>query len=156
MSYINLINIDDNHTDFFNKNYKNKINDEQFFDNRTFGLLLYEDPCTPIPYNYIFRSYVKNNIKCIGPLCINNEFKCLYNPDPNKRDRSCYEVDHIIDRRSISVNKSKLDIAANLVLANGIWNGQLGLLSLENSNKEKRLIYGSIIDDVKLTIDLCS
>lgn len=37
-----------------------------FYNDRTFGIDIYDDPCTKISTDPQFRKYMNNKIKCIG------------------------------------------------------------------------------------------
>ena len=115
-----------------NKNY-------YFYDIRTFGQNSI-DPCTVIKRNTIFRdNYVNKNILCEGIWCINKAFKCN-----RYKTQTCYNVEHIIDTRRYN-NDNCTNIYANLVMAYGKWNTELGRLTYGDSETEKREVYGNNI-----------
>lgn len=128
------------HTDFYIQYGKNNT-DFNYFDTGTFGMDLYEDVCTKISTNTIFRNFINKNVECTGRWCEDGVFSC------KKSNKDCYQVEHIIDRNAPDpeVPIECHDIAGNLVMSNGEWNMQLGNLaqkSYEDSKKEKITIYG--------------
>ena len=121
-----------------NKNY-------YFYDIRTFGQNSI-NPCTVIKRNTIFRdNYVNKNILCEGIWCINKAFKCN-----RYKTQTCYNVEHIIDTRRYN-NDNCTNIYANLVMAYGKWNTELGRLPYKDSETEKREVYGD--DIIKKTYE---
>jgi len=131
------------HTNVFNKNWKKYGNqDYAFYDDRTFGVNIFKDPCTKINTNTAFRRYINKNVKCLGKWCINKTYSC-------KRllNRNCYEVEHVIDKNGPEFKSNQCDknIAANLVMAFGKWNAALGRLDYDLSIKEKRTVYSDKI-----------
>ena len=134
-----------NHTQFYNDFWANINNyNFQFYDNRTFGMDR-ENPCDVINDNLKYRKLMNKEFNCTGPWCINNTFNC------NSGDsRKCYNVEHIIDLNGGEFkNASCKAIAANLVMSSGIWNQQLGSLSIsliggyEANINEKKIVYSN-------------
>ena len=134
-----------NHTQFYNDFWATTNNyNFQFYDNRTFGMDR-ENPCEVINENPKYRKLMNKEFNCTGPWCINNTFNC------NRSDsRQCYNVEHIIDLNGGEFkNASCKAIAANLVMSCGIWNQQLGSLSIsliggyEANINEKKLVYSN-------------
>lgn len=121
------------HTNSFTNNwYSIQNTNYQFFDSRTFGMDLM-DPCASID-NRAFRRYINSNIQCTGAWCTPT-FSCTFD------SQNCYNVEHIIDKRS-QYGPNLTSIAANLVMAWGTWNQELGRLSYQDSNAEKAIVYG--------------
>lgn len=133
-----------------------------FYDERTFGINIYSDPCTKINDNNVFRKYIKNNIKCVGQWCINNDWICSDTKKGVKKSNNCYHVEHIIDISGPEYrdNPDIKNIAANMVMAWGRWNSALGGLAKNNyqiSQNEKEIVYGkNIIELVKKKILECA
>jgi hypothetical protein len=132
-----------NHTNIYNeywKNVENPNNNYQFYDPNTFGVNIYKNPCKVIKYNKNFLNTINQNIKCKGKWCINDIFgNCQGNA------RNCYEVEHIIDKGGPHLPGYCKNIAANLVMAWGKWNSQLGNMARYDYNasyEEKHEIYG--------------
>lgn len=100
-----------------------------------------------------YRQYVKANIPCTGNWCRNDEFACL----GGYRDRECYHVEHIVDRRnSIGQNDDPAkDIGANYIMAYSRWNMELGKLCWEDVQAEKAEIYGEIFNQAKQAVTEC-
>lgn len=114
----------------------------QFFDDRTYGSLVYDDPCTPIADNRQFLNFINQNIKCSGAWCIGGKFgSCLGS------GRNCYEVEHIIDYGGSEFGKNSAckNIAGNMIMSWGLWNGQLGTIAArdyDSNMHEKEQVYG--------------
>jgi len=146
-----MIIIPTKHTTSFD-NYKK----EELYDNRTFGYNIYKNPCTVINNNKKFRNYVNNNINCIHNWCVNNKYSCKDHLD----DRMCYEVEHIIDKNGPELTKYCKNIAANMVMALGKWNKELGELTYDDyylSKREKANVYGKdIMKEVYNKIKECN
>jgi hypothetical protein len=135
-----------------NKNKNRKI----FFDDRTFGIDIYPNPCEKITYNSKFRKFINENIKCQGELCINGKFACS-----KDKSRKCYHVEHIIDIKGPEYGRSNKNknIAANFVMSDSSWNSGLGGLASNwygNSANEKLVVYGQeIMQRVRNKIKEC-
>ena len=140
------------HTKVYSLLWTNNTNYD-FFDLRTFGLDLYDNPCTPITRSQIFRSTVNRLVPCIGQWCIDEQYKCLQYGDKN-----CYHVEHIIDNNQgdlITCDDGCKEIAGNLVMAWGRWNSAIGFLGQRDYPSclnEKRIVYGN--ETVNLVIDI--
>lgn len=110
----------------------------------------------------ICRSYTRSkylnflrdkNIRCSGSWCINNEFSCKDNTDPNaKTVLDCYQGEHIIDRRNSIPEFAEDDknIFGNIVMAYGLWNNQIGKLTWDRTEIEKREIYGDRLVNIAI------
>lgn len=131
------------HTKEYEENWdKTKNENNYFYINETYGMDIYENPCEEIKYNEKYRKYIKKIIGCEGEWCIEGEFKCKKD---GKRTRECYEAEHIIDKNGPEYKGCNKNIAGNMVMANGKWNGQLGNVArndYESSKKEKEEVYG--------------
>ena len=133
-----LVSFNYYHTESFIEYPRNML-----YDNRTFGINIYNDPCTIIT-NSQFRNYVNNHVNCINEWCVGNQFSCR----KHLEDRMCYEVEHIIDKNGPELKKYCKNIAANLVMALGKWNKEVGELIYYNydySKEEKIDVYGKNI-----------
>ncbi len=134
-----------NHTQFYNDFWATTHTyNFQFYDNRTFGMDR-ENPCEVINDNPKYRKLMNKEFNCTGQWCINNTFNCIRGDN-----RNCYNVEHIIDLNGREFkNASCKAIAANLVMSCGIWNQQLGSLSIsliggyEANINEKILVYSN-------------
>jgi hypothetical protein len=138
------------HTKVFNSWNTQQNNNNSFFDTLTFGIEVFHDPCTPIPTNKKFKDFVNSNIRCTGDRCIKGKFNCI-----KGNNVDCYNVEHIFDKRNGSLYKNK-NIAANMVMAWGEWNQQLGRISYTESMTEKMIIYGDYFERVKTQMDICN
>lgn len=140
------------YTNFYKANKNNK---KIFYDDRTFGINIFSNPCEKIT-SIKFKQYVNKQIKCIGPLCKNNKFMCNH---PGSKE--CFHVAHIINKNGpeFSQNDESKNIVANMVLVNGLWNSGIGGLSrlyYKNAIDEKTLVYGSeIMDKIRKQIIKC-
>jgi hypothetical protein len=142
------------HTNVYANNWDSNKN-YYFFDPNTFGINVYDDPCTPININQDFRAYVNKNVKCDGMWCIDSTFKCGRNGNTH-----CYHVEHIIDINGPEFGCDTCkNIAANLVMAWGRWNMALGGMAkydYNSSSHEKSLVYGEgVMSQVRLEIERC-
>ena len=129
--------------------YKTNTN-STFFDSLTFGADLDIDPCKPLSSS-AFRKAVNNRVRCTGKHCIKGKFSCAVG---NSRD--CYNVEHIFDRSRGANGYASRDIAANMVMAWGTWNQQMGGLSYTESTAEKSDVYGIHMERVRKAMDLCN
>lgn len=135
------------------KNFGNSNTNYRYFDDRTFGYKIYDDPCVKIKYTYQYRNYVNNHMKCIGTWCKNNMFSC-----GNER-KNCYHVEHIIDSNGPEYTKECKNIVGNLVMSYDKWNEGLGGIARNNyelAQREKMLIYGTeTVRNIKKIIERC-
>ena len=143
---------DNHHTDAYHMYSKN-----QLFDNQTFGIHIYNDPCTIIDYNVQFRNYVNQHLQCNKKWCVDHTYSCKY----HLNDRLCYEVEHIIDKNGPELNTYCKNIAGNMVMALGKWNMELGRMTIDYnyylSKREKEMVYGKdIMIDVRDIIINCN
>jgi hypothetical protein len=79
-----------------------------------------------------------NGITCTGSWCgTNHDFSC------GRDINNCYQVEHIIDRNTCDPELEGKDknIMGNLIMAYGKWNIEVGQLSRDNVQNEKREIY---------------
>lgn len=140
---------------YYIENYnKNHNTNYEFYDNRTFGLDLYKDPCIKITDNRKFKNYINKLLPCIGKWCIDKTFNCI-------GSKNCYHVEHIIDVNGKEFsNPNCKQIAGNLVMSYGKWNSQLGSRSRVNyydSMREKEIIYGiDKVESVRSIINKCN
>ena len=86
----------------------------------------------------------QRRIGCSGSWCINGQFRCNYG-----KSQECYNVEHIVDSQNsipelADYNKN---ILANVIMAYGCWNQQVGQLRWESVEAEKREIYGNALMD---------
>lgn len=144
------------HTKIYDELWDGKNDNNMFYDNNTFGLNIYQDPCKKITNNKYFRDYVNNHTECTGKWCIDGIFgNC------GGSERNCYEVEHIIDKNGpeFNVSTSCKNIAGNIVMAWGKWNSALGGLAsfdYKANINEKKIVYGRhMIEMVKLQIQRC-
>lgn len=143
------------HTNVYNDFYKEDNSLNMFFDEHTFGMNVYDNPCEEIKYSSKFRKAVNNKFDCDGIWCINNTFAC-------DKNRDCYHVEHIIDKNGPEFNDAcyNKNIAGNLIMAWSRWNSELGTLAQHNynySHDEKIQIYGAnIVYNAKNNIIKCS
>ena len=126
------------------------------FDDRTFGMDLYPDPCTRVSVNKKFRDVVNNAMPCVGQWCINGKFACT-----RTNNVDCYHVEHIFDTKGDDFygQPDAKDLAANLVMSFGRWNSALGGVAnryYQDSKDEKLLVYGiDRMRQVYNTIQMC-
>jgi hypothetical protein len=131
------------HSQFYTDNIQFGNIGYNFFDPTTFGMDVYEDPCTKINSNSEFRTNINNKIVCVGQWCSNDSmFKC-----EKKNTNNCYHVEHIIDTNGGEFKNAECkQIVGNLVMSYGMWNVQLGSQASKNYTNninEKIEIYGS-------------
>jgi len=144
------------HTSIFNEYWNTYGNtNNMFYHPDTFGKNIYTDPCEKITYNTKYKNYVNQYINpCIGKWCIDYKFNCL------QYNSSCYQVEHIIDKKGQEYDIECTLIAGNLVMAYGKWNNGLGGFAgsnYTNSVIEKTIVYGKeIMDDVRHIIETCN
>ena len=148
-------------SNYYMENYNSNYNaNSEFYDSRTFGIDIYEDACTPITDNVVFKNFVNDALTCIGKWCIDNTFNCIHRDTQN-----CYNVEHIIDTKGQEFTDAKCkQISGNLVMAYGKWNSQLGSRAgIKNGSyyyesiNEKELIYGKDrVDSVRSLIIRCN
>lgn len=115
--------------------------DNLFYDPHTFGLDLFNNSCQIMSLQN-FRKYINSNIKCNGKWCYKNYHCMCYD------SRSCYNVEHILDKKGKEFSNCNKDIVGNYVMAWGKWNQKLGRVAYQNyynSIKEKEQIYGLTI-----------
>ena len=127
-------------TEFY-KNYWDAGNvDFNFFDPNTFGMDVYEDPCTVINSNDVFKNKINKEINCLGTWCVDDAFNCVVH-----KTTECYNVEHIFDTNGNDFHDAKCkQIAGNLVMAYGRWNSQLGARAKHHytdSINEKMTVY---------------
>ena len=118
-------------------------NVENIYDERTFGNMIYEDPCIKLS-NIQFRKYVNSKILCVGDLCVDGKFSC-------KNTNECYDVEHIIDLNGPEFTECNKNIAGNMIMAWSKWNRQLGSIARTNYTKSilnKTVVYGEDIMSV--------
>lgn len=108
------------HSTFYLANIDYGNDDSRFFDDSTFGLDIYTDPCASVT-NVDFRKKVNSIAVCSGRWCVNDTYNCV-----RYKTTECYNVEHIIDLNGGEFPKSCNNIAGNLVMAYGRWNSQLG------------------------------
>jgi hypothetical protein len=132
-------------------NWKEGIFTNNFFLPNTFITNIIDpNDLTTICKPYTRTKYVNflrnNNIDCSGSWCIDDEFSCLVD---GKLVLDCYQGEHIIDRRDSIPEFAEDDknIFGNIVMAYGWWNNQIGRLSWDRTEAEKREIYGELIVD---------
>jgi hypothetical protein len=58
------------------RDYYNGNDKYSFYDPRTFGVILYTDPCQQINDNRVFRKFVSKQVECMGKWCVDGEFSC--------------------------------------------------------------------------------
>ena len=145
------------HTQFFEKNWALVGNNNSyFFDSATFGVNYPIDPCTPNSENnnHKFKNYVDSMTECTGQWCINDEFKCVRGDS-----RKCYNTEHIIDLNGPELQEYNKNIFANLVMACGIWNQQMGRLQVRSYSaliNEKETVYSfEVVNLVRQMIIRC-
>lgn len=143
------------HTNVFIKYWDDNTN-FSFFDNRTFGYMIYYDPCENYDSAKLrnkFRNYINKNMKCIGKRCEKTGFTCL------DSKVNCYHVEHIIDENGPEYENKDKNIMANLVMSWGTWNVALGGLARNDYNSsihEKKIVYGEhVINKVRSIIEQC-
>lgn len=111
----------------------------------TFGVQLsFLDPCEKVN-NQKFRRWINKYIPSRGRWCHDGIYKC-----EGRGKRNCYEVEHIVDRkgREFTDCLDCKDIVANLVMAYGQWNGEIGQFTRKKYASvvnEKTTIYGETI-----------
>ena len=141
---------------FINNWFIHNNTNSYFFDDKTFGLKLYNNPCTIIKNNNGFRKFIADNIKCTGKWCLDGQWKC-----GKRGNKNCYHVEHIIDLKGPEFkNYPEIKrIAANHVMTWGLWNSALGGLANYNytySSHEKGTVYGiKIVEMVRQQINEC-
>src|ERR1044071_832591 len=105
------------------------------------------DTCTT---SFFKNNYGKTNIKFFIPETYDNTNPCQQMTNTQFRNLykkyNSYEVEHIIDHKNseptlLHCNK---DIRGNMVLADAVWNKQVGQLCWDNVKKEKSLVYGTV------------
>jgi len=132
-------------------NWKEGIFTDNFFLPNTFITNII-DPndlatiCKPYTRTKYVNFLRNNNIDCSGSWCIDDQFSCLVD---GKLVLDCYQGEHIIDRRDSIPEFAEDDknIFGNIVMAYGWWNNQIGRLSWDRTETEKREIYGELIVD---------
>lgn len=143
------------HTTVYEENWETTKNrNYMFFDDRTFGKDIFDDPCILINNNQKYQKFINEKINCLGKWCVNQQFSCKSKP--------CYEVDHIIDKNNPEYDDEEcVMIAGNLVMAYSKWNSGLGGIKGKNNYKksehEKTIVYGEkVINDVRKIIEKCN
>jgi len=124
----------------------NNNKDSMFYDNKTFGIDIYDDPCEKVTGTK-FRRYVNKMISCTGKWCTNERFDTQKSSIRN--EAKYYEVEHIIDTGGSEFTASYCkEIAGNVVMAYSSWNRGLGGISSKHGYKtsmeEKTIVYGEI------------
>ncbi len=84
----------------------------------------------------------RHNIECQGSWCINGHFEC-------KRydSKQCYNIEHIIDIKNSILPQYNKNIVGNIIMAYGRWNQEMGYMTWDHVETEKREIYGNYIVD---------
>jgi len=127
-------------TEFYKNNWDAGNADFNFFDPNTFGMDIYDDPCTIINSNVVFKNKINEKINCLGTWCVDDSFNCVLH-----KTTECYNVEHIIDTNGNEFRNAKCkQIAGNMVMAYGRWNSQLGSRARKyysDSINEKMIVY---------------
>ena len=83
----------------------------------------------------------ESGIACTGTWCRNHDFSCSGTAPMG----ACYNVEHIIDRANKDPDLSgmNVNIVGNLIMAYGVWNGEVGSASIPWADKvdEKQKVY---------------
>lgn len=123
------------HTDIF-KQYNDKL--DELYQQDTFGGN-FENKCMSLGNNYR-QNYIdilnKNNIKCTGLWCVNNQFSC------KGAETNCYQVEHMVDQNNTPYDNCDVNILGNVIMAYGLWNMQVGQLCWTDVLHEKTKVYG--------------
>ena len=148
----------DRHTSTYSKYWPVYGNNNSFFyDSDTFGHIISADPCTQFTDNRQFRAYVNNLLVCNSTTkawCVSDAYKCTLG-----KNRQCYNVEHIIDLNGPEFVGYNKNIFANVVMAYGQWNQELGRLAYKDYDanvNEKTIVYGqATIDTARQYIEKC-
>lgn len=111
-----------------------------YFDPRTYGPLIYPDPCTILPKGAL-RSKVGETLECVGEWCPLGAWGCSASPN------LCYHTHRIILPRHADVSDCETNIAGNVIMAYVGWQPQ--------SSCETRQVYGQLATDAKNHVLRC-
>lgn len=149
------------HTNMFEQYQKGYLKKTDFFQSNTYlpGNI---DPCTKFGNRKEYvKKLVDNNIIC-ELYCStrgNNpgNYNCL-NQTTGVKTNNCLQVEHMVDsKNSDMVNEGMdVDIYGNIIMANGIWNNQVGGKSWDLVMIEKSDIYGDIFMKAREHIRYCN
>lgn len=133
-----------------------KSNKDTFHRSTYGGNIRGLDPYKPTT-TQTYKKHVNQEVKCHGPYCFNGQYGCGSKSDT----RSCYNVEHIIDRNgpeSADYARCK-DVPGNMIMSYGPWNQQLGGIarkSYQTSLDEKTAVYGiDLINSARSAIQRC-
>ncbi len=143
-----ITQIQSEHTKTYKKDGLNN-SDYIYFQDNTFGITLYKNPCQIVETNKIFREFVNQNIQCNGKWCYYTDFECV------NTQTKCYHVERVIDVSGNEFYPECKMVAGNLVMIYGKWHNELNALSYVDAQAEKKEILGNKYEQIYSTINEC-
>jgi hypothetical protein len=130
------------YTEYWNSN-RNANN--MFYNNYTFGYLLFKDPCVVSNDLVLLKTIINSAIQCIGDWCVNGKFGCDTSLD-------CYDLNYIIDDQEFPGTCK--NITGNIIFRWKKWSTQLLNLQLSDQITEITTVLG--FDTLSYVRDLIS
>ena len=122
-----------------------------FFDNATFGVSIFHDPCIIVSNYQVVRNIINSKIICQGEWCESGSFSCASNI------LDCYDLTYVIPYDSPEFQNACKNITGNLIMTWKRWsNDVLTLPSYQNTIAEITEILGSDnINYIRGIIETC-